>query len=178
MDSKNGLVIWITGLSGAGKTTISKKVFAALRAQDRACILLDGDEIRTAFSTALHGHDEKSRRAIAFGYSGLAKILADQGNLVIVATMALFHEVHSWNRENFPQYIEVFIDVSMNILKERDSKGLYAKAAKHLISNVAGVDITYEAPKHPDIILDNSKNIENTNKLAEEIIKMITIKLK
>jgi cytidine diphosphoramidate kinase len=177
MNSQNGLVVWITGLSGVGKTTISRKVFEEIKKHGQQCLLLDGDEIRNAFSTALDGHDQNSRRAIAHGYSGLAKMLADQGNIVIVATMSLFHEVHAQNRENIENYIEVFIDVSMDILKQRDSKGLYAKATNHKISNVAGIDIAYEAPVNPDIVLDNSESIEEIGGLVSQITHMISTRI-
>jgi len=172
MQQKDGLVVWVTGLSGAGKTTIAEKVSEVLKQENHPCVFIDGDETRKAISPLLTGYDPKNRLAIAQGYCGLVKMIADQGFTVVVATMSLFHEVHSWNRENFPQYIEVFVDVPIEILKERDPKGLYKKVITGEISNVAGIDMDFDKPINPDIVVDNSKSIEKIDELVEEITSL------
>ena len=169
----DGIVIWITGLSGVGKSTISSRVAEIIRARGGNCILLDGDAIRQAFPQVQSGHDRENRLINARRNSGLAKLLADQGHIVIFATMSLFAEVQAWNRENFPAYLEVFVDVPMDVLKARDADGLYAKAEQGLVENVVGVHLDYDVPKRPDLVVDNSGEITEIETIAQKIIKMI-----
>ena len=169
-----GIVVWITGLSGAGKTTISRRVAELIRQRGDNCILLDGDDIRRAFPQVQSGHDRESRLVNAHRNSGLAKLLADQGHIVIFATMSLFSEVQKWNRENFPAYLEVFVDVPMDILKERDFNGLYSRAEQGLIENVVGVQLAYDLPERPDLVIDNSGDITEIGTIAQKIFGMIS----
>ena len=133
------MVIWITGLSGAGKSTIAKEVVNYLRCENQPCIFLDGDEVRKALEDPHIGYDYNSRLIIAKRISRLAQMLEQENIWVVVATISLFKEVHSWNRLNFKDYIEVYLRVELEVLKQRDSKGLYKRADKGEISNVAGI---------------------------------------
>jgi adenylyl-sulfate kinase len=170
----NGIVVWITGLSGAGKSTISCRVAEIIRQRGDNCILLDGDDIRRAFPQIQSGHDRESRIVNARRNSRLAKLLADQGHIVIFATMSLFSGVHAWNRENFPAYLEVFVDVPMDILKARDFNGLYSRAEKGLIENVVGIQLDYDEPERPDLVVDNSGDITEIEAIAQKIIKSMS----
>lgn len=172
--SDKGLVIWITGLSGAGKSTISRQVASILREQGNNCILLDGDDIRCAFPPTQSGHDRASRLVNAQRNSSLAKLLADQGHIVVFATMSLFSEVQNWNRDNFPSYFEVFVDVPMKVLKKRDKKELYSRAEQGLVDNVVGVHLDYDIPENPDLVVDNSGDISEINAIAQKIIGLIS----
>ncbi|MAV88628.1 MAG: adenylyl-sulfate kinase [Rhodospirillaceae bacterium] len=169
----NGIVVWITGLSGSGKSTISQRVVEILRTRGQNCILLDGDEIRKVFPQSQSRYNRKNRLKNARRNSELAKLLADQGFTVIFATMSLFTEIQDWNRSNFPTYIEVFIDVPLEILKIRDSNNLYSRAEQGLINNVVGINLDYDVPKHPELVVDNSGDISEIEGIAHKIARML-----
>lgn len=155
---RQGRVIWITGLSGAGKTTLAR----ALAAKLPGTILLDGDDLRAALGAAQTGFDAQSRKKLAMTYARFAKLLADQGFTVAVATISLFHEVQQWNRENQPDYLEVFLDVPRGVRSSRDPKGLYKAETKGAITDMAGGGVTVEFPLNPDIRLDDSHTLEES----------------
>jgi adenylylsulfate kinase len=119
----DGRVLWITGLSGAGKTTLAK---ALLPHMGPRVVLLDGDELRTALNLADSGFDKESRKGLAFTYARLARMIALQRFTVVVATISLFHELHAWNRAHLPGYYEVWLDVPEEECRRRDPKRLYA----------------------------------------------------
>ena len=126
-----GRVIWITGLSGAGKTTLAR----ALQEKLPHSILLDGDEMREALIDLAGGFDRESRRRLAFTYARWANLLAKQGSTVIVATISLYHDLHAWNREHLPGYLEVFLDVPEEIRRKRDPKGLYHQNVPQMVGS-------------------------------------------
>jgi glutamine kinase len=149
-----GRVFWITGLSGAGKTTVGRQLWSRLRAAGRPVIFLDGDELRGAIAEDL-GHSAGNRRRSAMRNARLCRLLAGQGTDVVCATISLFHEVQRWNRENIPGYREIFLRVPIDELRHRDSKGLYAGVQRGDARNVVGLDVQAEAPEAPDLVLDN-----------------------
>ena len=142
---------WITGLSAAGKTTLSQMLVEHLRSKGKTVILLDGDELREIFSNKSFSRED--RLEIALKYSRLCTILVNQKFNVVIGVIGLFNEVHQWNRQNITGYIEVFIDVPMEELEKRDTKDLYTQAEKGQINNVYGVDLHAEYPKNPDVHL-------------------------
>ncbi|MCF2909720.1 adenylyl-sulfate kinase [Pseudoalteromonas sp. DL2-H2.2] len=148
------MVIWITGLPGAGKTTIAKKLLDTLQSQNLHANLLDGDELRGVLDNP--GYDKASRQKLAYVYSGLANLIASQNTIAIVATVAMFDEIRDWNRTNIENYLEVFVKVSDDDLLKRNKNNLYSKSNKK--SNVYGKDIPIELPKRPDIIIENNNN--------------------
>ena len=168
-----GVVVWVTGLSGAGKTTISRQLAEKLRMNGRDCVLLDGDELRKVVHCNQSRFDRSSRLEHAWRNCRLAKVLADQGVTVILATISLFKEIHYWNRSNFPQYIEIFIDVPLTVLKERDHKGLYSGLEKGLVCNVVGLDLEYDRPIQPDFIFNNQGQLSDTVAFTEMISENI-----
>lgn len=153
MDTK-GTVYWITGLSGAGKTTIGKLLFADMRKKKSNVILLDGDVLRDIYRESAYGVEDRKR--LAFQHARLCKMLADQGIDVIICVIAMFDECRKWNKANIDNYKEIYLYVEMEELIRRDQKQLYSRALKKEISNVMGIDITFEEPKRPDIVVDNS----------------------
>lgn len=155
-NTSNGRVIWITGLSGAGKTTLAR----AMLKQLPGAILLDGDELREVLGALKCGFDTESRKKLAQTYACLARLLARQGQTVIVSTISLFHDIHAWNRKNLPGYFEVFLNVSEDVLRKRDAKGLYAKEQTGEVLNMVGSRLTAEFPEHPHIILNETVPIE------------------
>ena len=163
-------VIWITGLSGSGKSTIARKIQELLQLKGVKSIVIDGDQIRYVINDDTCGHDKKSRVKNAFRICRLAKLIADQGFIVIVATISLYHDVHKWNRDNLPGYHEVFLDVDMETLRERDPKDLYKKADFEVIDNVVGVHLDVEVPKEPDLVIENNDKIETVSIIARRLI--------
>ena len=152
--SNTGFVYWITGLSGAGKTTLAQILCDQIRAQSEPIILLDGDTLREIFAGNM-GHERAERLILAMNYARLCREISRQGINVACATISMFHEVHAWNRENIMNYREIYLRVSMDTLKARDTKGLYKRAEKGEISNVYGIDLMPEEPRNPDIIIEN-----------------------
>ena len=149
-ESLPGRVFWITGLSGAGKTTLGRELCSRLRATGRPAIFLDGDALRAGISEDL-GHSTSDRRRSAMRNARLCRLLAEQGTDVVCATISLFHEVHRWNRENIPGYREIYLRVPLNELRRRDNKGIYGGAKR----DVVGIDVPAETPEAPDLVLDN-----------------------
>src|SRR6202167_1886915 len=149
-----GRVFWITGLSGAGKTTLGRELTSRLRAAGRPVTFLDGDALRSVIAEDL-GHSAEDRRRSAMRNARLCRLLAEQGVDVVCATISLFHEVQRWNRENIPGYREIYLRVPIDELRSRDSKGIYAGAQRGDTRDVVGLDVPAEAPEAPDLVLDN-----------------------
>ena len=149
-----GRVFWITGLSGAGKTTLGMELWRRLRESGRPAILLDGDALREVIAEDL-GHSLANRRKSAWRNARLCKVLAEQGQDVICPTISMFHAVQRWNREHIPGYQEIYLRVPMDELQRRDAKGIYAAAQRGDLCDVVGLDIPAELPESPDLVLDN-----------------------
>jgi glutamine kinase len=147
-----GRVYWITGLSGAGKTTVGTELWQRLRSAGRSAIFLDGDTLRAVITDDL-GHSAANRRQSAMRNARLCRLLASQGEDVVCATISLFHEVQRWNRANIPGYCEIYLRVPIDELRRRDRKGIYAAAA-HGMRNVVGLDQPAEEPEAPDLVLE------------------------
>lgn len=174
---KSGIVVWITGLSGAGKSTIARAAIEMLRSSGVTPVLLDGDEFRKAVGDDL-GHDHNGRLLNAYRLARFATYLAKQGHVVLCATMSLFHEVQAWNRENAPTYLEVYLRVSLDRLVGRDPKGLYARARRGEVTGVVAVDLPFNEPLRPDLVLDNEQDIDGMPALATRIVEEIGVMLK
>jgi len=156
------MVIWLIGLAGAGKTSIGREVYARLKARKPNVVFLDGDHVRAIMGDDL-GHSVEDRRRNAWRICHLCEYLDAQGIDVVCAILSLFHDTQEWNREHYSQYFEVFIEVPMDILIERDQKGLYSGALKGEIIDVVGVDIPFVPPPSVDLIVDNGQpNISPT----------------
>lgn len=147
---------WITGLSGAGKTTLAKKI----KSKINNSILLDGDIIREILNIS-YGYDIDSRLKLAYVYAKMAKMMVENNINVICSTISLFHEVQYWNRKNIPGYVEVFLDVDMHELERRDPKHIYSKSKSGNLKNVVGVDIAAEFPLNPDYRIRNNQDCIN-----------------
>ena len=144
-------VYWLTGLSGAGKTTIGRLWCKALKEAGETAVFLDGDELRQVFGDDL-GYTEADRRKSAMRNARLCALLARQGLTVVCCTISMFDDVRTWNRENIPGYFEVYVKASMDTLRRRDQKGLYSQGDR----DVAGVHFQVEEPKTPDLVLENN----------------------
>lgn len=145
-----GLVVWLTGLSSAGKSTIARAVRNELAASGQRVELLDGDEIRTNLCRGLgfsrEDRDENVRR---IGY--VAALLARHGVIVLVAAIAPYRAVREEIRRLCGPYIEVYVNASLSVCESRDVKGLYRKARSGEVANFTGISDPYEAPLNPDV---------------------------
>ena len=165
--SNVGIVVWITGLSASGKTTVSKHLVGMLT-DVQPSILLDGDELRSVLGV-VGNYSREQRVELAKHYFKLAKLLANQGFIVIVAALAMFKEVYEWNRKNQENYFEVFLNPQVDELFKRDPKGLYARYRSGIEKNVAGLDLKVDVPDTPDLIFSSDQN-----HVAEEIALRIS----
>ena len=151
----SGQVFWITGFSGAGKTTIGTRLYYQLKKQSSKVVILDGDIIKRLFGAENVDYTREGRKKRAFQYSELCRLLAYQGITVICCTIAMFDEVRDWNRRHIPNYYEIFIDVEISELAYRDAKGLYGRFGSGKDAMV-GVADEAEIPKNPDVVIRNS----------------------
>ena len=146
-------VIWITGLSGAGKTSLAREVVKSLKVLQKPVLWLDGDELRktlgveNSYSTDF---SVEARLMLSKTYSRLCKLISDQEMIVVISTIALFHEVHEWNRKNLNDYFEVYLEVPLQVLKQRDPKGIYKDASVNRKASVVGLNLDFERPLNPD----------------------------
>ena len=168
------MVVWITGLSGTGKSTIARALFLELRAQGHACLLLDGDEVREAVADPNTLHDPESRLRNAFRICRLARLAERQGLLVVVATMSLFDRIHVWNRENLEQHLEILVQVDLEELKARDAQGLYSRQGRGEERNVGGIDLKVELPLEPHLVLDNNQRRSSPEDHVERILALLS----
>jgi len=136
-------VYWFTGLSAAGKTT-------KLKSRGEHVIYLDGDVLRHVFAVDGGSYTQDARLRNALQYGRMCKMLSDQNVHVVIATIALFHLCHEWNRRNISNYVEIFIHAPFEVLRQRDTKGIYV-ASEH----VMGVHIPAEYPLNPHYTINN-----------------------
>jgi len=145
-------VIWITGLSGAGKTTLAHKI-----QKEMDCALLDGDVLRTGLCSGL-GFSAGDRNENIRRVSEVAKLFYENGKNVIVACISPLKSQRDRAKSLIPEFdfIEIYVATSLAVCEERDAKGLYAKARAGELKNFTGIDSKYEPPLAPDIIVEGS----------------------
>ena len=148
--SPQGVTLWLTGLSGAGKTTIAQKLTETLRTHSSNVEILDGDIIRQNLTKGLGfskaDRDENIRR-IGF----VAHLLARNGVFVVVSAISPYAEIRQEVRDRIGNFIEIFVNAPLAVCEERDVKGLYARARAGEIKGFTGIDDPYEAPTNPDV---------------------------
>ena len=148
--SEKGTVYFFTGLSGAGKTTIGRLFYERLAARKDNVVLKDGDGLRVRPEAEVDYSTEARIQRAKYRFAEY-KAVADQGTDVVFCSIAMYDEVRQWNRANIENYKEVYIKVPMELLYQRDKKGLYSSGAK----NVVGVDLPWDEPTDPDIVIEN-----------------------
>lgn len=168
-------VIWITGISGVGKSTLAKELVQMLQDKAKPVLALDGDELREIFAMDTNsgfGHNRNERLSLAFKYSKLCQMIANQRETVVIATISLFREIHEWNRKNLPNYIEVYLKVPLDELRQRDPKNIYKNFDAGKIENVAGLDLSIDEPLIADFIAEYNPT-RSAKQLAEELMEFI-----
>ncbi len=149
----DGFCLWMTGLPSAGKTTIGRVLVERLRSRGRYVELLDGDEIRKGLSADL-GFDRASREAHAGRVAFVAKLLARNGAIPIVALISPYRSSRARARAEIGRFVEVYVNTPLELCEQRDVKGLYRKARAGEIREMTGIDDPYEPPEHPEITVD------------------------
>ena len=150
-----GFVVWFTGLSGAGKSTIATALQSELTRRGRHSELLDGDEVRMHLSKGLgFSKEDRDTNIRRIGY--VARLIARSGGVAITAAISPYREVRDELRGQTPVFVEVFVRAPLDTLVERDTKGLYRKAIAGEIANFTGVSDPYEEPLHPEVVCDTS----------------------
>jgi len=152
MKNQTPRVLWFTGLSGSGKSTIANEVEKQLHLMNRHTFLLDGDNVRHGLNRDL-GFTEADRIENIRRVGEVAKLMADAGLIVLTAFISPFRAERRMVREMLPQgeFIEIFVDTPLDVAEARDVKGLYKKARSGQLSNFTGIDSPYEAPENPEI---------------------------
>jgi bifunctional enzyme CysN/CysC len=162
-------VLWFTGLSGAGKSTIANLVEKKLVARGHHTFLLDGDNVRHGLNRDL-GFTETDRIENIRRVGEVTRLMADSGLIVLTAFISPFRAERDMVRAMLPQgeFIEIFVDTPLAEAEKRDAKGLYAKARAGELKNFTGIDSPYEAPEKPEIRIDTTEL--SADQAADQIV--------
>ena len=168
-------VVFFTGLSGSGKTTIGKEVCDQLRKKGQKVIMLDGDEIRKFFPNT--GFDEASRKRHNLNVGYMASFFQQQGVTCVVTMIAPYADVRDSIRETCENYVEVYISTPIDECERRDPKGLYKKVRNNEIKDFTGIhkSAPYESPKNPELFIDTISH--SKEECAKDILNYIWKKI-
>ena len=150
-----GFTIWFTGLSGAGKSTLANLIAEDLRARGMKVEILDGDVVRTHLSKGL-GFSKEDRDTNIRRIGWVCEVLSRNGVVAIAAAISPYREVRDELRGKIQDFVEVYVEAPIEVLAERDVKGLYKKALAGEIKNFTGVSDPYEPPLNPEIVCNSA----------------------
>ena len=172
LNKHNSFVIWFTGLSGSGKSTICNSLEELLNTKKINTFILDGDNVRNGLNKDLsfsNDHRSENIRRVA----EVSKILMNAGNVVLSSFITPFNKDRELAKKIIGEnnYIEVFVNTSLETCIDRDSKGLYAKSKSGIIKNMTGIDSDYEIPKSFDIEISESNTLEESIEILYALIK-------
>jgi len=164
-------VLWFTGLSGAGKSTIANQVEKRLHARGCHTFLLDGDNVRHGLNRDL-GFTDEDRVENIRRVAEVARLMVDAGLIVLVSFISPFRAERQMARERFApgEFVEIFVDVPLEVAESRDVKGLYRKARAGQIPNFTGIDSPYEAPQAPELHL--YADGEALDAMADQVVRL------
>jgi len=168
-----GFTIWFTGLSGAGKTTLAKKIQKTMLKRGMNVELLDGDVVRTNLSKGL-GFSKEDRDTNIRRIGFVASLLARNNTVCIAAAISPYKAIRDEVRGMHEHFVEVYTECSLDALEGRDTKGLYKKARAGEIKGFTGVDDPYEAPESPEIVVHTEN--EGIDESADKIIRHLELK--
>ena len=163
-----GILFWITGLSGSGKTAIAEKIKKNISNRYGSTLTISGDDLRKLLN--YKSFSRKDRLTYALYYGRLCKYITDKNINVIFSTVSLFNKVQKWNKSNISNYIEIYIKTDIHEVMEKKQKFFYKGNHK----NIVGKNLKAEFPKTPNIIIENDFT-KPLNKLSKELIKKILI---
>jgi bifunctional enzyme CysN/CysC len=174
MKDQEPRIVWFTGLSGAGKSTIANLVEAKLYALNKHTYLLDGDNVRHGISRDL-GFTDADRVENIRRVAEVARLMFDAGLITLVALISPFRAERRMARALVAegQFIEVFVDVPLAVAESRDPKGLYARARAGEVKNFTGIDSPYEPPERAELIIDTSRC--SAEEAAEQVIARLLV---
>ncbi|WP_456469351.1 adenylyl-sulfate kinase [Archaeoglobus sp.] len=164
-------VIWITGPSGAGKTTLAKAIVEKLQSMGYTVEHLDGDKVRSKLYPDL-GFSKEEREMHNKVVVEMANLLAKNGVIVVVSVISPYKEWREFARREIGRFVEVYLRCPLEVRIQRDPKGLYAKALRGEIKGLTGFDGVYEEPENPEVVLDTDRTS------VEEEVEAILEKLK
>jgi adenylylsulfate kinase len=165
---EQGFTVWLTGLSGAGKSTIAPKLECALQEYGRSVEILDGDVVRTHLSKGL-GFSREDRDTNILRIAFVASLLTRHGVATITAAISPFAQTRQQAREMIGSFVEVYVRCPLDELTRRDVKGLYARALRGEIANFTGVSDPYEEPEHPEVVVNT-----DCESVDESVAKILT----
>jgi adenylylsulfate kinase len=168
--AKKGTILWLTGLSGSGKTTIAQALVQQLQTQQRAVELLDCDVIRTNLSKGL-GFSKEDRDINVQRVGFVANLLASHGVIAISAVISPYRHIRDLIRANSVNFIEVYVNAPIEVCESRDVKGLYAKARAGEIKGFTGIDDPYEPPLKPEVTCYTAKEtiVESVSQVMQAL---------
>jgi adenylylsulfate kinase len=163
--SQQGFTLWFTGLSGAGKSTLATYLAPILKERGKKVEILDGDEVRENLSKGL-GFSKEDRDTNIFRIGYVANLLARNGCVAITAAISPYSAVRDEVRRRCQAaFVEVYVEAPLEVVEERDTKGLYKKARAGIIKNFTGISDPYEAPTKPEVVVHTgSESIEQSAK--------------
>ncbi|MDO8685735.1 MAG: adenylyl-sulfate kinase [Clostridiales bacterium] len=172
--NQKGIVLWFTGLSGSGKSTIAAAVERGLVSMERLAYRLDGDNIRHGLNSDL-GFSEQDRNENIRRISEVAALFKDAGIITLVSFISPFRAMRDFaaGRISDGMFLEIYVKAGLKTCMERDPRGLYAKASAGIISDFTGISSPYEEPENPDIILDTeSLTVEES---VQKVLDYLTL---
>ncbi len=176
MLGNSGLVVWMTGLSGSGKTTVAQEVERRLVAQGIPAYVLDGDKLRSGLNKDL-GFSEEDRKENIRRTTEIAKMFKDAGIVTFVTLISPFEEARQKARAQIGNgFLEVYMKADVETCRKRDPKKLYEKALRGEIKSFTGIDSPYEVPKNPDLLLDTE--LWSEEECAEALLSAVLTKIK
>jgi adenylylsulfate kinase len=167
---QQGFTLWFTGLSGSGKTTLARTVESVLRERELKVEVLDGDVVRTNLSKGL-GFSKEDRDTNIKRIGFVCKLLTRNGVVAIGSAISPYREVRDFIRRDIGRFVEVYCQCALEVLVERDVKGLYQKALAGEIENFTGVSDPYEEPLHPEVVV-NTGTESHEQSLAKILSKL------
>lgn len=169
MDQK-GVTVWFTGWSGAGKTAIAKSVYDVLIAKPIKAELLDGDQLREGLCRDL-GFSEEDRYTNIERASFVAKLLTKHDIICLAAFISPYRNMREEARRQIGSFIEVYVSAPVEVLIKRDVKGLYKRAKQGEVTDLTGIGSPYEAPLHPELVLDTS--VQSIDECTAQVIHLL-----